>query len=1276
MLSTENDPSCSPLKKADERATQKLALQEANLVKEKQQQQLLPNFSIRDYVYTARTKDIGANWPFPGQFLQLCLKHGVKDILPPFEPPDSIRARCCKNSVGSDQLIVYADGDKTLEKCNLFEDENGSVFDSELTDIKYKSCNSFDKLLLETSDQVRSPPLSEASNLTADEEVKKSCRSLGLTDADGEGKIVSTALTSHSQIEEAPATPTNSIPCLVVPEIDSFSEASIDLQAAEPPYRSDKIDVSCQTANKKCRLVVKLGVNSESSQTEELVSNSCSVLEPMASKVCPVCRTFSATSNTTLNAHIDQCLAVESTSKRAVIKLTDLKERPRKKRSMMDICATAPCCTLEELERRNGLSGAPDLSSSTPADEVQVERKRQWVPQVDFMDDGNEGAVYVDSNGTKLRILSKFNNSSAPTVEMDCRPSKYVKDREKGRSFSMNKKKCLASKCSKALKVKPHSKKICSLKLCKGEIRGAPDEEYHMKNQEKEESLSQLLKARDPIQTSGSRTLRQWVCSKRTGPSEKSNERGSRGVARDLVPMNRNPSIERNQSNLSSPTERHHIMKLLKSSESSTSSPRSKRLGSRSNTVNVTDNMEKKSSKPPESHFNKLAGGASTVANGCIQKSVRSSGNSFSPRSKRVKILASIGQTSLKLSEIHPFSLKTKRISTVRKNALLVNPYLSMKARKNNENEKLSAFKKSRKDRYIAKMHGWIGESASDMHEGCDRIRGSAEVLGPSSTSLTKMHGTHKSDRSKNIMRSKRVEIISEVSLGRSIMLEAGQDREVVSSSERKQAATLKGLDLAVDCHSPDPTDVDSQVGRCLQYLNSDIFPFNYDYQESDAGVPVGVDGGVNFSVEKAVEDHNTRSSETPTSEDNLPAYCSNMPSDPSQSLEGVEHTRPTFGIDVRVDPMTPRPSNDQEIHYTDEIGDDSTNLSCFRTAVEMDARVEGESILDVQHMQCRIDPMPNNQGPQVCASSFGDVGFEVLQDNSMVTSRTQFTPDMRIPVNGDLSGSHVSVTSGISLPPTAKSGFKCLENDSSFGSHAVHEKSSLSCLDSSAKPVYVTDIDPGCALAYTASMGRAKRVKLDREKLKATITPAKKEAAKISDDQPCCCLRKGSASLGAAVTHQESQSRESIMGSKMLSTKRKQNVNSGPEVSTFSTFSSSSMNEMVVPVLESPTGSISLKESLHALGKLSSYSDFDLASPSSQTHPQPTSNPILRLMGKNLMVLNNDEDEAVRLERVPICAPHDHANAKCLGFSPGSDLDKNRFSFYRQSPDGSMIFG
>ncbi|XP_042480407.1 uncharacterized protein LOC122061258 isoform X2 [Macadamia integrifolia] len=57
-------------------------------------------FSIRQYVFEARQKDIYSNWPFPDEHLKVCLKNGVSRILPPFEPSYTVRNSSHKKDVG------------------------------------------------------------------------------------------------------------------------------------------------------------------------------------------------------------------------------------------------------------------------------------------------------------------------------------------------------------------------------------------------------------------------------------------------------------------------------------------------------------------------------------------------------------------------------------------------------------------------------------------------------------------------------------------------------------------------------------------------------------------------------------------------------------------------------------------------------------------------------------------------------------------------------------------------------------------------------------------------------------------------------------------------------------------------------------------------------------------------------------------------------------------------------------------------------------------------
>ncbi|RDX88063.1 hypothetical protein CR513_30394, partial [Mucuna pruriens] len=63
-------------------------------------------FSLREYVVACRQRSILGNWPFYEKHLQLCLKHGIKEVLPPM--------RCQKQLKGCSNLM-HSQNDNTKE---------------------------------------------------------------------------------------------------------------------------------------------------------------------------------------------------------------------------------------------------------------------------------------------------------------------------------------------------------------------------------------------------------------------------------------------------------------------------------------------------------------------------------------------------------------------------------------------------------------------------------------------------------------------------------------------------------------------------------------------------------------------------------------------------------------------------------------------------------------------------------------------------------------------------------------------------------------------------------------------------------------------------------------------------------------------------------------------------------------------------------------------------------------------------------------------------------
>jgi len=380
----------------------------------------------RDYVFKARSKDIKNSWPFSQNNLQLCLKHGVKDVLPKFQPHDTVRNQFFKRCTGETSSV---------EKENNFDKE---------------ASRPDNRVLLDSCDDA------QLNNKLAESCVDiSSCRS---------GEENDFPSTTTSEINSVPDNRQRRSPL----ETQSLVKAAVEVEAPV----THKTESTSRPLAKKCRLIVKFGGSSDRSSAEDIASNCTTTSETMASKVCPVCKTFSSSSNTTLNAHIDQCLSVESTPKwTSDSKPTRYRIKPRKNRLMVDIYATAQYCTLEDLDRRNGTSWA--TMSSLPAQETEKsdapnEGKKQRVSPIHPEDAADVGPVYIDADGTKVRILSQFNDT--PPVEKvsedigarreDIGAKKSLKGGKASKYISKKKKKRLAQKHQKYLRLASQSKKI------------------------------------------------------------------------------------------------------------------------------------------------------------------------------------------------------------------------------------------------------------------------------------------------------------------------------------------------------------------------------------------------------------------------------------------------------------------------------------------------------------------------------------------------------------------------------------------------------------------------------------------------------------------------------------------------------------------------------------------------------------------------------------------------------------------------------------------------
>ncbi|KAG5409188.1 hypothetical protein IGI04_005507 [Brassica rapa subsp. trilocularis] len=207
----------------------------------------------------------------------------------------------------------------------------------------------------------------------------------------------------------------------------------------------------------------------------------------VASKTCPICKTFSSASNTTLNAHIDQCLSVDSSvppvsSKpnkprvkpvdSAVPPVSSKPSKPRvssvgsavppvsskprvklqvKVKTLVDIYTTAKRCTLEDLDKRNGTQWASVLSCTNrvAADKCEVSKKRKGSPV-------GVGPVYIDAKGQKLRILTEFSEKKTTTTLREQQEDGSSEKKSSSQGSKENKKRGRRKKHGKCIKLTSH----------------------------------------------------------------------------------------------------------------------------------------------------------------------------------------------------------------------------------------------------------------------------------------------------------------------------------------------------------------------------------------------------------------------------------------------------------------------------------------------------------------------------------------------------------------------------------------------------------------------------------------------------------------------------------------------------------------------------------------------------------------------------------------------------------------------------------------------------
>ncbi|CAK9157816.1 unnamed protein product [Ilex paraguariensis] len=1198
MLSIENplpDPACpceiSQLKSSDERASDKLALQEVDLFKSGlDDHNPLPKFSIRDYVFRVRSKDIKTNWPFTQKNLQLCLNHGLTDLLPPFQPLDPVRSQSTKRC--------------TVE-CRSLDNETISIPNGEPS---RRSNN----LGSQTSDDA-----GRSQKLAVD------CVHINTSGSDGDKEFQSKAtVQSPSEIDSVP---TNRSPYLEL-ETDTLLESlEAKVEPAAPP-ESHKIESTVRHPVKKCRLIFKLSSVADPSSKEDSAPTNLMVSETMASKVCPVCKNFSSSSNTTLNAHIDQCLSVASNVNwTANSKVVKHRIKPRKTRLMVDIYATAPYCTLEELDRRNGTNWA--TNSSFPAQEIELcaEEEEQKVSPVTFEDTDNEDGVYIDANGTKVRILSKFSNVS-PVLKLadNPGPSKLLKGGNGSKFLSTKKKK--SHKHREFLKLAPQSKAFGSPKPRGGfEVLSGQKRDFAAEvRQEKNGRCTQRFKAQEQLELNDPGTIRQWVGSKRSCLTKKTSvkddlQRSRYNVTQELL-------VESDQCPLY--VERSCVPKSPTASENPVSSPLSNKKIETSSYEPQTDEYEEQPAPRKKIGFSSMGsrvhgdGKTSLVLPNQTVKQLRKDGtylrggckghkkhtgkHGSSPSNMEVEMSAGPPKSSdssifdLKLSNSHhALSSKAKKFSSLRKNLLSVNQ-ASVPECKSNFKRKSSAPKKSLVH-CISKFDKDVVAWQSKVDQQHDLIQKKTEKRSLGTTGVLKI-------------KKKRIE---------------------VNISREEEAMSLKSSSFAPECHGNDVgenIDSSARVSSALVDTSNDV-----EHVRSEVQTP-GKD-----DVTEPVASMAVRESFMGLGKSLHPGFHElDSPGAQYDSLHGIEVYRGRFcGAEASICPNESGFGNGHGMICGDVVGNVVIGENTHMETVSDSKDGEGSYLPEV-------DPILIPGPPGSYLPSPGGTDSDDLQGNSsLTTSMVQSSEDNHDVVDRDSSDSPISETSTVSSSAVARSDSK--SSELSVGQQAVKDEIRTSFSGASVDP----SMENSIPFPQAVNLGKEK---INLEDLRTNVLLIDKGPLSFKYDQPCCCSRKEAASQGFALNYQDSPLlRRRTTASLPLTASGKQmicdpntrhnSLNSRSEMFSLSNYPTSATEKVAIPTLKSPAGHVPVTVSADSEVKFPIDGDHDSGSPS-------VSNSVLRLMGKNLMVVNKDGDASPKLRQSQSQMMNDHAKPQFCSVS------------------------
>ncbi|WOL12339.1 hypothetical protein Cni_G21105 [Canna indica] len=1098
-----------------------------------------PSFSIRDYVFHSRSKGIEASWPFAPQFLHLCLEHGVKDFLPPFEKPDLVRG----NNISKVAEPLQPVASSELQRVSahfVLKPTDGGPSGGNPASIQKGSGLTLEERVLDLLDRAIHPSQKDKEST--------SCR----------GLFVDRLSNSDVEIASASGTPqqTENNSSQIGQPLSSASLGKNCSQTQIKPgigARSHNIEKACEPLEKKNRQTVKLGTILETCQNEDLVNNSSFHLHPMATKVCPVCKTFSFTSNTTLNAHIDQCLSMGSNSKEVLNDVPKYKVKLRKKRLMVDIYATAPSCTLEDLDKRNGTNWASELVGMAAATNGMAgHTKRPELSPTCSMDDGNE-TVYVDSDGVKVRILSKFNDGELSRENFKLR--KHGKELKPSNSHLISKKKHFAAKHLKDMKLKALRKQLISFNTMKSEIQAAAevdcDTENHQKN---DKSMSHVPDSRDQDNSIASPTIKQWACSRRSDILRKLTKKDNCVTleGKELNTGNMNLQPESGKST----DVRTQLKKFSRSSENLTCSPKRKRVNFLHDGVDSIDQRKRESLQLPSPSSRSSSEGISS-SNGLILRLSRSSG-SFTCSS-----IAKLKETHMTTHEEFGSNSNKQMIlsnncrskpkdhgNSALKESVVVRRPLCLEARKVGTTEKPSLCKKLRKHRSVLRNFQ-KGESAPQSNnEG---------VCSPTNNICipriveNKILGSPRAYVQRNSTMPGEGEVMNEVSTrginttGYSNIMEEQKNNNLENPSSEAQCCL---------------TEIETS---CMQILHEISGSIDYGTKTSTGEV---AHDPIAYDTTNSDKDHKAK----------LPLITQlNEEQLLSASEADAEQFKQTF-------------------KKQEKISVDGACSEMGNEEIEM-AKVEGrKDCCTIQSTEYEADT-PSVHESSGCLTSRGDVPQKSSSFNSIgiTASHVKYLSG-----EGEASASPVSTASTILLP--SPTGSKA--QDAEWFSRGISARDNLNWAIPSRESIEVSH-----------ERKLEKNIKQDN---KGSLQD--KELDLSLDDKHTCCSCGENLSRNSELFRENGDDRT-------MKLKRLSNLSIWPRSSSSFTVYQNHKNNAVANTETRPLdSSVSAKSLLELAVKVPNSGNICSPSPSPQSQNHSVSSPILRLMGKNLMVVNSEE--------------------------------------------------